>query len=91
MVVPYIAMAKAGDFIKAARLLVEAVYQLPPDGFDSLPWDWQTGLLDNARVVPLLCTAPPPPAITCDQYLFNKVANARTVAVWLNGFLCGQA
>jgi hypothetical protein len=46
-----------------------------------LPEDWQTGLLDNARVVPLLRTAPPPPAITCDQYLFNKVANAKTAAV----------
>jgi pimeloyl-ACP methyl ester carboxylesterase len=67
MVGPYIAVAKAGDFIKAAKLLVEAVYQLPPGGFDGLPEDWQTGLLDNARIVPLLLAAPPPPAITCDM------------------------
>jgi pimeloyl-ACP methyl ester carboxylesterase len=53
--------------VKAAKLLVEAVYQLPPGGFDSLPEDWQTGLLDNARIVPLLLAAPPPPAITCDM------------------------
>jgi pimeloyl-ACP methyl ester carboxylesterase len=62
---PYVAVARAGDFLRAAKLLVEGVYQLPPGGFDSLPEDWQTGLLDNARVVPLLLAAPP--AITCDM------------------------
>jgi pimeloyl-ACP methyl ester carboxylesterase len=62
---PFVAVAQAGDFLKAAKLLVEAVYQLPPGGFDGLPEDWQTGLLDNARVVPLLLTAPS--AITCDM------------------------
>jgi pimeloyl-ACP methyl ester carboxylesterase len=64
---PYIAMAKAGDFTKAAKLVQEAVYQLSPGEFDSLPEDWQTVLLDNARVVPLLLAAPPPPIITCDM------------------------
>jgi pimeloyl-ACP methyl ester carboxylesterase len=64
---PYIAMAKAGDFTKAAKSLQEAVFQLPPGGFDSLPEDLQTVLLDNARIVPLLLAAPPPPAITCDM------------------------
>ena len=64
---PYIAMAKAGDFTKAAKLVQEAVYQLSPGEFDSLPEDWQMVLLDNARVVPLLLAAPPPPAITCDM------------------------
>jgi pimeloyl-ACP methyl ester carboxylesterase len=34
---------------------------------DSLPEDLRTMLLDNARVVPLLLAAPPPPAITCDM------------------------
>ena len=58
--------AKAGDLVKAAKLLQEAVFQLPPGGFDSLPRDWQTTLLDNARTVPLLLAAPPPPAITCN-------------------------
>ena len=28
--------------------------------------------------------------ITCDQYLFNKVADAKTVAVWLDGFYAGR-
>jgi pimeloyl-ACP methyl ester carboxylesterase len=64
---PSVAAAKAGDFINAAKLLQEAGFQLPPGGFDSLPRDWQTTLLDNARTVPLLLAAPPPPAITCNM------------------------
>lgn len=64
---PSVAAAKAGDFTTAAKLLQEAVYRLPRGGFDSLPADWQTLLLDNIRVVPLLFAAPPPPAITCDM------------------------
>ena len=64
---PFVAAAKAGDFVKAAKLVQEAVYQLRPGEFDSLPEDWQSVLLDNARVVPLLLAAPPPPAITCDM------------------------
>jgi len=64
---PYVAAAKAGDFIEAAKLMLEAVFQLPPGEFDSLPGDWQTWLLDNARIVPLQLAAPPPPAITCDM------------------------
>jgi pimeloyl-ACP methyl ester carboxylesterase len=64
---PFVAAAKTGDFIKAAKLLQEAVFQLSPGEFDSLPQDWQTILLDNARIVPLLLAAPPPPAITCDM------------------------
>ena len=63
----YVAAAKTGDFIKAAKLVQEAVFQLRPGEFDSLPEDLQTVLLDNARVVPLLRAAPPPPAITCDM------------------------
>jgi pimeloyl-ACP methyl ester carboxylesterase len=64
---PGVAAAKAGDFTKAARLLQESVFQLRPGEFDSLPVDLQTVLLDNARVVPLLLAAPPPPTITCDM------------------------
>ena len=64
---PYVAAAKTGDFIKAAKLLQEAVFQLRSGAFDSLPEDLQTVLLENARVVPLLVAVPPPPAITCDM------------------------
>jgi len=28
--------------------------------------------------------------ITCDQYVLNKVADARTVAIWLDGFYAGR-
>jgi pimeloyl-ACP methyl ester carboxylesterase len=60
------AASETGDFIKAAKLLQEVVFQLRPGEFNSLPEDLQTVLLDNARVVPLMFAAPPPSAITCD-------------------------
>jgi pimeloyl-ACP methyl ester carboxylesterase len=66
MFAPVIAAAKAGDHVQAAKLLQEAVFQLPPGGFDRLPQDWQNRVLDNARTVPLVFAAPPPP-ITCDM------------------------
>jgi len=28
--------------------------------------------------------------ITCDQYLLNKIANPKTVGVWLSGFYAGK-
>lgn len=28
--------------------------------------------------------------ITCDQYLLNKVANPKTIGVWLSGFYAGK-
>ena len=60
------AASETGDFIKAAKLLQEVVFQLRPGEFNSLPEDLQRVLLDNARVVPLMFAAPPPPVITCD-------------------------
>jgi pimeloyl-ACP methyl ester carboxylesterase len=66
MFAPAIAAAKAGDHIQAAKLLIEAVFQLPPGGFDSFPRDRQTSVLDNARIMPLMFAAPAPPAVTCD-------------------------
>ena len=64
---PIAAASKTGDVIGAAKLLQAAVFQLRPDEFNSLPEDLRTVLLDNARVVPLMFAAPPPPAITCDM------------------------
>jgi pimeloyl-ACP methyl ester carboxylesterase len=65
---PIVATAsETGDFVKAAKLLQEVAFQLRPGEFDSLPEDLQTVLLDNARVVPLMFAAPPPPVITCDM------------------------
>jgi pimeloyl-ACP methyl ester carboxylesterase len=63
---PAIAASKAGDAIQAARLMFEAVYQLPAGGFDGAPQATQTMVLDQARTLPLLFAAPSPPAITCD-------------------------
>jgi pimeloyl-ACP methyl ester carboxylesterase len=65
MLGPSVAAAKAGDTVQAAKLLVEAVFQLPPGGFDSQPQAVQTRVLDNARTLPLRYTSPPP-TVTCD-------------------------
>ncbi|KRR09853.1 alpha/beta fold hydrolase [Bradyrhizobium valentinum] len=67
MLAPVIAAAKAGDAVQAAKLLQEAVFQLPPGEFDRFPQDRQTRVLDNARTLPLVFAAPPPPVITCDM------------------------
>ena len=67
LLAPVIAAAKAGDAVQAAKLLQEAVYQLPPGEFDRFPQDRQTRVLDNARTLPLVFAAPPPPVITCDM------------------------
>src|SRR5262249_33792230 len=64
---PSAAASKAGDPVKATRLLLEAVFQLPPGGSDREPQAVQTMLDDNARTTPLLFRAPPPPDITCDM------------------------
>jgi pimeloyl-ACP methyl ester carboxylesterase len=63
---PAIAASKAGDNGRAMRMLYEAVYRLPPGGFDHEPQAMQARVLENARVVPLLLAAPPP-AITCND------------------------
>jgi pimeloyl-ACP methyl ester carboxylesterase len=62
---PVIAASKAGDAVRAIRLMYEAVYQLPPGGFDRLPQANQSRVLDNARTIPLLVEALATPAITC--------------------------
>jgi pimeloyl-ACP methyl ester carboxylesterase len=64
---PAAAASKAGDPIKATRLLLEAVFQLPPGGSEREPQAFQMMLDDNARTTPLLFAAPPPPDITCDM------------------------
>jgi pimeloyl-ACP methyl ester carboxylesterase len=61
------AAAKGGEAVKAARLLVEAVFQLPPGGSYREPQPLQTMWDENARTTPLVFAAPPPPAVTCDM------------------------
>src|SRR5262245_8564101 len=51
---PSAAASKAGDPVKATRLLLEAVFQLPPGGFDREPQAFRTMLDDNARTTPPL-------------------------------------
>jgi pimeloyl-ACP methyl ester carboxylesterase len=63
---PAAAASKAGDPLKATRLLLEAVFQLPPGGSDREPQAFQTMWDDNARTTPLVFAAPPPPDLTCD-------------------------
>ncbi|HWQ37186.1 MAG TPA: alpha/beta hydrolase [Burkholderiales bacterium] len=66
-VVPAAAAAKAGDTVRAAKLFTEALYALPPEGFDAQPAPFRRMVLDNARTMSLALTAPPPPAITCES------------------------
>jgi pimeloyl-ACP methyl ester carboxylesterase len=67
MLAPVIAAMKGGDAVQATKLAREAWFQLGPGGFDREPQTAQTRMLDNARTMPLLFGAPPPPAITCDM------------------------
>jgi pimeloyl-ACP methyl ester carboxylesterase len=63
---PAAAAVKAGDAVQAVRLLYEAIYQLPPGGFEHLPRSTQAGVLENARTRPLAFAAPRS-NITCDD------------------------
>jgi pimeloyl-ACP methyl ester carboxylesterase len=63
---PVVAASNAGDDNRAIRVLYEAVYGLPPGGFDDEPQATRAGVLENARVMPLLLAAPLP-AITCND------------------------
>jgi pimeloyl-ACP methyl ester carboxylesterase len=62
-----IAAMKAGDAVQAAKSSCEVWLQLGPGGFDREPQAEQTRVLENARVMPLIFNAPPPPAINCDM------------------------
>jgi pimeloyl-ACP methyl ester carboxylesterase len=57
---------KAGDNAAAAGRLVDVVSNAPGTWDASSP-AMRKVLLDNARAMPLLFGAPPPPAITCEQ------------------------
>jgi pimeloyl-ACP methyl ester carboxylesterase len=63
---PVLSAISAGDDVRAARLMYEAVNQLSPGGFDREPQATRTRVLDNARTLPLLFATLPTSAITCD-------------------------
>jgi pimeloyl-ACP methyl ester carboxylesterase len=67
MAAPSVAASKAGDPVKATRLLWESVSQLAPGGSYREPQAWQTMVDENARTTPLALAAPPPPDVTCDM------------------------
>ena len=57
--------AKAGDAVQATKLLFDLLNNQGAGAFDKLPEAARQIRLDNARTVPLLVSAPPPPAISC--------------------------
>jgi len=63
--VPAVSAAKAGDALQAARLFHEAMFSLPPGGFESEPQAIRRIVLDNARTMILALHAPPPPVFSC--------------------------
>lgn len=64
---PVISAIRAGDTIRAARLMHEAVNQLPSGGFEREPLAVQTRVLDNARTLPSLFAALSSSDITCNM------------------------
>jgi pimeloyl-ACP methyl ester carboxylesterase len=72
------AAVKAGDIAGAVKSLFNGVNG-QADLFDTAPPLVRTMLLDNARTLPISSTAPPPPAITCEQ--LGQIKVPTTVAV----------
>jgi pimeloyl-ACP methyl ester carboxylesterase len=63
---PVTPAVEAGDNEKAAKLLIESVFQMQPGGFDGQPAELRAMQLDNARTMPLLWGRPSSP-IACDE------------------------
>jgi pimeloyl-ACP methyl ester carboxylesterase len=59
------AAVTAGDAVRATKVLFEWVDNEGPGAFDRQPEPVRQMFLDNARTVPLLLAAPPPPALSC--------------------------
>lgn len=62
-----VAASKANDSVKASRLLLEAVFRLPPGGSYRESEALQTMVEENARTTPLALAATPPPDVTCEM------------------------
>jgi pimeloyl-ACP methyl ester carboxylesterase len=63
---PAVVASKGGDQAAAVRLIVDGANG-KPGTFDALPTPTRTMHLENARAVPLLLAAPPPPSVSCAQ------------------------
>lgn len=72
MLGPVVPLAKAGDGAGATRVLMDNVNS-EAGTFDSFTPGWRAMQLDNARTVPMMFAAPPPPQITCEQLAQIKV------------------
>jgi len=75
---PAVAAVKAGDNAAAVRVFMDSV-NAQTGTFEALPLATRTIMLDNARMLPLLFAAPPPPSISCAQlgHIKAPVAIAR--------------
>jgi pimeloyl-ACP methyl ester carboxylesterase len=83
---PVTEAVEAGDAERAARLLIEGVFQMPPGGFDRQPAELRAMQLENARTMPLLWSDPLS-QVTCDGLKgFDKptliVHGAESNAYW---------
>ena len=57
--------AKAGDAVRATQMMFDWVNNQGSGAFNTQPEGVRQMILDNARTVPLMFSAPPPPAISC--------------------------
>ena len=72
MFAPAVTAAKAGDYEGAVKFLIDGVNALPGT-FDSLAPEVRSIAIDNARVLPLVFAAPPPPPVSCAELEQVKV------------------
>lgn len=61
-----VATVKAGDHAAAMRMAMDNVNG-QPGTFEALPADFKAMQMDNARTLPVMFAAAPPPRITCEQ------------------------
>lgn len=72
---PALAANKAGDAKGAAFRLIEGVFLLAEGEAARQPERWQEMWRDNARTIPVMFSALPPPAVSCDTLAgFTKPA-----------------
>ncbi len=72
MFAPAATAAKTGDYEGAVKFLIDGVNALPGT-FGSLAPEVRSIVVDNARVLPLVFAAPPPPPVSCVQLELIKV------------------
>jgi pimeloyl-ACP methyl ester carboxylesterase len=75
---PAVMASKGGDQAAAVRLIVDGANG-KPGTFNTLPEATRIMHLENARAVPLLFAAPPPPSISCAQLGLLKMPVAMGV------------